>query len=81
MKKELDQKKKELEADAKQDRDFQIEFLELNFKYLETLSNNVMKKARRKVVKLYNKLGTEKAGLQFEYDVTSEAITLDIFIL
>ena len=84
MKKELDQKKEDLEADkkVKQDRDYQIEFLELNFKYLETLSNNVMKKARRKVNKKYNNLvESDKAGLQFEYEVTSEAIRLEIFIL
>ena len=82
MKKEIDQKKVDLESNIKQDYDYQIEFLELNYKYLETLSNNVMKKARRKTIKQYSKNGNnEKAGLQFEYEVTCEAISLEIFIL
>lgn len=82
MKKDIDLKKADLEANIKQDCDYQIEFLELNYKYLETLSNNVMKKARRKLIKQYNKAGkTEKGGLQFEYEVTCEAISLEIFIL
>ena len=64
MKKEIDQKKVDLESNMKQDCDYQIEFLELNYKYLETLSNNVMKKARRKTIKQYSKNGNnEKAGL------------------
>jgi hypothetical protein len=54
MKKEIDQKKIDLENNTKDQNDYQIEFLELNYKYLETLSNNVMKKARRKIIKKYN---------------------------
>ena len=54
MKKDIDLRKIDLEINMKNQTDYQIEFLELNYKYLETLSNNVMKKARRKIVKKYN---------------------------
>ena len=62
---------------------FEIEFLEINYEYLDLISNNYLKKARRKLSKMPIKkeLGKnqsfENGDLDFEYEVMIIAIRME----
>lgn len=67
---------------------FEIEFLEINYRYLDLISNNNLKKARRKLSKTPRSKMTKKeipedgqsfenGDLEFEYQVMMIAITME----